>query len=128
MLKDLIRKIVKGTFTPTPSGEFLVKKTDFGLVESSFIVVHKIAERALRSVAGINEAEIVIQKLSTVNPMKIFLTLTLSENYSAPRVSEAADKAINDDLKKFLGLEFYVPVEVKVKQIAQAQPQRRRVR
>lgn len=130
MLKEFIQKIVKGTFKPTltPSGEFLLKKTDFGLVKSNFVVVQKIAERALRSVKGIGEAEVVIKKFSSASPLKILLTLTLSEKYSAPKVSEAADKAINEDFKKFLGLEFYVPVEVKIKQITQTQPQRRRVR
>ena len=130
MLKELIRKIVNGTLaaTRTSSGEFLLKKTDFGLVRSEFVVVQKISERALRSVAGIKEAEVRVAKLSTANPLKILLTLTLVENHSAPKVSEAADKAINGDLKKFMGLEFYVPVEVKVKQFAQTQQPRRRVR
>jgi len=130
MLKELIRKIVNGTLaaTRTSSGEFLLKKTDFGFVRSEFVVVQKISERALRSVAGIKEADVRVAKLSTVNPLKILLTLTLAENYSAPKVSEAADKAINDDLKKFMGLEFYVPVEVRVKQFAQTQQPRRRVR
>ena len=127
MLKELIRKVVNGTLAAarTSSGEFLLKKTDFGLVRSEFVVVQKIAERALHSVAGIKDAEVRVTKLSTVNPLKILLTLTLVENYSAPKISEAADKAINGDLKKFMGLEFYVPIDVKVKQFAQTQPRRR---
>ena len=60
--------------------------------------------------------------------MKILLTLTLTEMHSAPKVSEAADKAINDELRNILGVEFYVPIEVRVKQIAPAVPAKRRVR
>ena len=41
MLKELIRKVVNGTLAAarTSSGEFLLKKTDFGLVRSEFVVV-----------------------------------------------------------------------------------------
>ena len=61
--------------------------------------------------------------------MRIVLTLSLVEGYSAPRISEAADKAINAALKENLQLEFYVPVDVKVKEIAQVVvPKKRRVR
>lgn len=130
MLKDLIHKILKSTVyaARSSSGEFLLKRTDFGLVRTEFSVVQKLAERALKSVAGINEAQVVVEKYSEANPLKIRLTLTLTEMHSAPKVSEAADKAINDDLRRLMGVEFYVPIEVKVKQIAQAVPAKRRVR
>lgn len=130
MLGDLIRKIIKGTLSAARSsnGEFLLKRTDFGLVKAELSVVQKVAERALRSVKGISESEVVVERFSEANPLRIQLTLRLLEGHSAPRVSEVADKAINDDLKKFLGLEFYVPIDVKVKQIAKTQSAKRRVR
>lgn len=130
MFKDLIHKILKSTVyaSRSSSGEFLLKKTDFGLVQSEFAVVQSLAERALKSVAGINEARVVVEKYSHANPMKILLTLTLTEMHSAPKVSEAADKAINDELRNILGVEFYVPIEVRVKQIAPSVPAKRRVR
>lgn len=136
MLKDLIKTIVSKTKkvvtlpTRTSSGDFLLKETDFGHVHVEFSVVQEIAERALSAVKGINESEITIEKsASNVIPMKAYLNLALSEGYSAIRVSEEADKAINDAMKKFMNLEFYLPVEVKVKQITtQAVTKRRRVR
>lgn len=134
MFKDLIRKIIGKTKTiaisaaRSSNGEFLLKRTDFGLVRVEFSVVQKIAERALKSVAGISESQVAVEKFSEANPLKIYLTLTLSEGHGAPKVSEDADKAINGDLRNFLGLEFYVPIDVKVQQITQTVPARRRVR
>ena len=134
MFKDLIRKIIGKTKTLSisaarrSSGTFLLKRTDFGLVHTDFSVVEKLAERALKSVAGITESEIVVEKFSEANPFKIFLTLTLAEGYSAPKVSEDADKAINSDLSNFLEPGFYVPVDVKINRITQALPAKRRVR
>ena len=134
MFKSIIKKIfsVPATavkFARSSSGEFLLKKTDFGLVRVEFAVVEKIAKRALNSVEGVQESELWVEKYSEANPMKIRLTLSLLEGYSAPRISEAVDKAINAALRENLQLEFYVPVEVKVKEIAQViVPKKRRVR
>lgn len=136
MLKDIINKIVKGTkkvaFLPilrTSSGEFLLKKTDFGLIRIDYLTMQKIVERALAPVEGILEPEVAVEKTaSTVTPIKVRLTLTMAEGFSAPRISAAAEVAINDALKNLLGLEFYVPVLVKVKQITQPVQTRRRVR
>ncbi|MBR0288761.1 MAG: hypothetical protein IJQ82_07260 [Selenomonadaceae bacterium] len=135
MLKDLIGKILNKTkrvvtlsAARTSSGEFLLKKTDFGIVRVEFSVVQKIAERALSQIKEISDATLIVEKLNDVNPLKIQLTFVLAEGFSAPRASQAADRAINDALKKFLAVEFYVPVEVKVKQIAPIVTKKRRVR
>lgn len=136
MLKDIINKIVKGTkkvaslpILRTSSGEFLLKKTDFGIIRIDYLTMQKIVERALAPVEGILEPEVVVEKTaSTVTPIKVRLTLTMAEGFSAPRISAAAEQAINDALKNSLGLEFYVPVLVKVKQITQPVQTRRRVR
>ena len=132
LIKNFLQKTKKVVTLPTvrtSSGEFLLKKTDFGLVRVEFAVVEKIAKRAVDSVEGIQESELRVEKLSEANPMRIVLTMSLVEGYSAPRISEAADKAINSTLKDLLQLEFYVPVDVKVNEIAQIEtPKRRRVR
>lgn len=137
MLKDIINRIVKGTkkvvtlpTMRTSSGEFLLKKTDFGLVRVDYSVIEKIANRAVAQVSGIKEVGVSVESVtSRVTPFKIRLTMTLAEGFSAPRVSESADKVINDALRNFLRLEFFVPVEVRVKQIEQVvAPKRRRVR
>ena len=134
MFKSIVKKIFSVPVSAvkkarSASGEFLLKKTDFGLVRVEFSVIKKISERALESVEGIKESELTVEKLSEANPLKIYLTTTLTEGYSAPRVSQAVDKAINAALKENLQLEFYVPVEVKVREIAQiVVPKKRRVR
>ena len=137
MLRDLIKTILKRTkkvvtlpAARTSSGEFLLKKTDFGLVRVEFAAIHRIAERALSQVKEIHEATVAVEKVaSSMTPFKVRLTAILTEGYSAPRASEAADKAINAALKKLLSLEFYVPVDVKVKRIERIEtPKRRRVR
>lgn len=133
MFKNIVKKLFSVPVSAVKnvrnaSGEFLLKKTDFGLVRVDFEVVKKIAERALSEVEGIKESEIAIERLNELNPMRIRLTAVLVEGYSAPRISAAADKAINNALKEFLRLEFYVPVDVKVNQIAQVFTKKRRVR
>ena len=131
LIRSFLNKTKKVVTLPamrTSSGEFLLRKTDFGLVRVEFAAVQKIAERALQTVEGIKESELAVEKLTDANPFKIRLTASLVEGYSAPRISEAADKAINGAMKEFLQVEFYVPVEVRIKQIAQVETRRRRVR
>ena len=135
MFTDFVKKLFsKGTQTltsaRTSSGEFLLKKTDFGLVHVEYTTIQKIAERAISNVKGINETELAVEKISGATvPMKIKLYVSLSESHSAIKVKEAVDKAINDALKETLQLDFYMPVDVKVEQIAKPEiTQRRRVR
>ena len=137
MLKDLIGKILRKTkkvvtlsAARTSSGEFLLKKTDFGLIHVEFASIEKLAQRALSEVKEISEATLAVEKTaSTVTPLKISLTATLAEGFSAPKASLAADMAINVALKNSLGIDFYVPVDVKVKQITrQVTTNKRRVR
>lgn len=135
MFKSIIKKIFSVPVTAVKnvrsvsSGEFLLKKTDFGLIRVDFTVIQKIAERALCSVAGIKDSTIEVEKLNTANPLKIYMTASLLEGYSAPRISEAADKAINSALKEYLNLEFYVPVYVRINELAaQVVTKKRRVR
>ena len=135
MFKNFVRNLFsKGTRTltavRTSSGEFLLKKTDFGLVHINYTTIQKIAQRAIADVKGINETELAVEKVSdSMVPIRIKLTLSMSEGYSALKVKETVDKAINDALKDLLQLEFYVPIDVNVEQIKQPEiAQRRRVR
>lgn len=137
MFRDLFNKIVKGTkkvvtlpTVRTSSGEFLLRKTDFGLVHVELEVVKKIVERAVAQVQGIQDVAVAVEKRSSnVTPLKISLTLTLAEGHSAITASHEADKVINDALSEFLQEGFRAPIEVKVNQIAPpVEPKRRRVR
>ena len=136
MLKDLIgkflnktKKVVTLSAARTSSGEFLLKKTDYGLVHVEFATIEKLARRALSNVKEIHEADLAVEKTaSSVTPIKVRLTAVLAEGFSAPKASLAADMAINAELKELLSLDFYVPVDVKVKQLAQVVTPKRRVR
>ena len=136
MLKDLIgkflnktKKVVTLSAARTSSGEFLLKKTDYGLIHVEFATIEKLARRALSNVKEIHEADLAVEKTaSSVTPIKVRLTAVLAEGFSAPKASLAADMAINAELKELLSLDFYVPVDVKVKQIAQVVTPKRRVR
>ena len=132
MLKDLIGKILKKTkkvvtlsAARTTGGEFLLRKTDYGLVRVEFATVQRIAERALSRIKEMHDTTLVVEKFTDANPLKIRITTTLADGFSAPRASRAADKAINDALKNLLAVEFYVPVDVKVNQIKIVAPKRR---
>jgi len=136
MFKNIINKIIKGTkkvatlpTIRTSSGEFLLKKTDFGVVRVDYATVQKIIERAVSQVEGILEPTVAVEKNErTATPLKVNLSLTMAEGFSAPKISAAAEQSINDALKNFLQLDFYVPVYVKVKQISRPEQTRRRVR
>ena len=65
MIKELLRKILrrgqKAVRLPpmrTSSGEFLLRKTDYGQVRVEFVTIEKIAKRALQEVKAINESEL----------------------------------------------------------------------
>lgn len=135
MLKNFIKKIlsvpaVKNIkFPRSSSGEFLLRKTDFGIIKIDIGVVEKIANRALASVNGIQDSELRVESFSQANPLKIRLEVSLLEGFSAPKFSQLADSTINKALKESLLLDFYVPVDVKVRQIAKPLPtKKRRVR
>lgn len=132
MLKDIFKRFVKTTLSAAraSSGEFLLRKTDFGLIKVEYSVIQKIAADALKQVKEIQNAEVSVEPTANkITPLQIRLTLTLTEGYSAPRARQTADTVINDALKDLLQPGFYVPVEVRVKQITRpVQQKRQRVR
>lgn len=76
-------------------------------------------ERAAVTVSGVRSAEASVYRQEGEMPIKVHLTIVLSQGFSAPRVSEATTAAINDALRTALELEN-VPVEVKVNEITHA--------
>lgn len=132
MFKDIFKRFVKTTLSAarTNSGEFLLRKTDFGLIKVEYSVIQRIATDALKQIKEIQDAEVDVDPTGNkISPLQIRLTLTLTEGYSAPRARQAADTVINDALKDLLQPGFYVPVEVRVKQIMRpVQQKRQRVR
>ena len=118
MIREIIKKLMPVVkYTRSDSGEFLLKSTDYGQIEVEYIVVEKLAQRALRQIKGIGEAQLRVEKLTEANPLKIYITMTIEDGYSAVRLSEAADRAINKALQEYLQIRYYIPVEVRVRQI-----------
>ncbi|MBR4904785.1 MAG: alkaline shock response membrane anchor protein AmaP [Selenomonadaceae bacterium] len=78
-----------------------------------------VVERAAVTVSGVRAAEAEVYRKDGDVPIKIKLTIILSQGFSAPRVSESATAAINEALRTALEIDN-VPVEVKVNEITHA--------
>ena len=96
-----------------------------GEVKVTVPAIIGVVERAAITVNGVREAQASIYQQSGEMPIRIRLTITLGQGYSAPRVSEATVAAIDDALKTALELDN-VPVEVKVDEVTHAITERER--
>jgi len=96
-----------------------------GEVKVTVPAIIGVVERAAITVNGVREAQASIYQQSGEMPIRIRLTITLGQGYSAPRVSEATVAAIDDALKTALELDN-VPVEVKVDEVTHAITERDR--
>ena len=90
-----------------------------GEVKVTIPAIVGVVERAAITVNGVREVEASVHRQDGEMPIKIRLTITLGQGFSAPRVSEAAIAAIDDALKTALELPN-VPVEVKVNEVTHA--------
>ena len=90
-----------------------------GEVKVTVPAIVSVVERAAITVNGVREAKAAIYRQDGDMPIKIHLTMTLGQGFSAPRVSEATVATINDALRVALELEN-VPVEVKVNEVTHA--------
>ena len=78
-----------------------------------------VVERAAVTISGVRAAEASVYRKEGDVPIKVRLTIILSQGFSAPRVSESVTAAINEALRTALELEN-VPVEIKVNEITHA--------
>lgn len=90
-----------------------------GEVKVTVPAIISVVERAAITVNGVREAQASIYRQSGEMPIRVRLTITLGQGYSAPRVSEATVAAIDDALRTALELDN-VPVEVKVDEVTHA--------
>ena len=90
-----------------------------GEVKVTVPAIVGVVERAAVTVSGVRAAEASVHKQDGEIPIKVQLTIVLSQGYSAPRVSEKAVAVINEALLTALEL-TNVPVEVKVNEITHA--------
>lgn len=101
------------------SGDVHLEKGKPGEVKVTVPAIISVVERAAITVNGVREAEAKVYQQSGEMPIKVQLTITLGQGFSAPRVSEATVAAIDDALLTALELEK-VPVEVKVNEVTHA--------
>ena len=90
-----------------------------GEVKVTVPAIVGVVERAAITVGGVREAQATVYRQDGAMPIKVRLTITLGQGFSAPKVSEATVAAINDALRTALELEN-VPVEVKVNEVTHA--------
>ncbi len=90
-----------------------------GEVKVTVPAIVGVVERAAVTVSGVRAAEASVYRQDGETPIKVRLVITLSQGFSAPKVSESVVATINDALRTALELEN-VPVEVKVNEITHA--------
>jgi len=90
-----------------------------GEVKVTIPAIVSVVEQAAITVSGVREVEATVRQQSGEIPIKILLTITLGQGFSAPRVSEAVTQSIDDALSTALELPN-VPVEVKVNEVTHA--------
>lgn len=101
------------------SGDVHLEVGKPGEVKVTVPAIVSVIERAAITISGVREVSASVYKQSGEMPIRVRLTITLGQGFSAPRVSEAAVKAIDDALTTALELPN-VPVEVKVDEVTHA--------
>ena len=107
------------------SGDVHLEEGKPGEVKVTIPAIVSVVERAAITVSGVREAQASVYQQSGNMPIKVRLTITLGQGFSAPRVSEATVAAIDDALRTALELPN-VPVEVKVNEVTHAVIERER--
>ena len=107
------------------SGDVHLEKGKPGEVKVTVPAVVSVVERAAILVDGVREVEATVYRQDGEMPIKVKLTITLGQGFSAPRVSEATVAAVDEALLTTLELPN-VPVEVKVNEVTHAIIERER--
>lgn len=101
------------------SGDVHLEQGRPGEVRVTVPAIVSVVESAAITVSGVREAAASVYRQDGEMPIRVRLTITLGQGYSAPKVSETVVAAIDDALKTALELEN-VPVEVKVNEVTHA--------
>ena len=122
MLASLI--LLTGIFSRSKSlsiasGDVHLEVGKPGEVKVTVPAIVGVVERAAITVSGVREVQASVYRQDGDMPIKVRLTITLGQGFSAPRVSEATVAAIHEALLTALQLEN-VPVEVKVNEVTHA--------
>ena len=109
----------RGKSTSITSSDVHLEVGKPGEVKVTVPAIVGVVERAAITVNGVREVEASVHRQDGEMPIKIRLTITLGQGFSAPRVSESVVAAIDDALRTALELPN-VPVEVKVNEVTHA--------
>lgn len=101
------------------SGDVYLEVGRPGEVAITVPAIVSVIERAAITVSGVREVSASVYRQSGDMPIKVSLTITLGQGFSAPRVSESTVAAVDDALRTALELSN-VPVEVKVDEVTHA--------
>lgn len=125
-----LKKLIGNTFnTSRASGEFLLRKTDFGTINVESDIIRQVVERT--RVEGVNEVKnVVIDAPTAKYPLNIKFNLIIRPNHSAPVIGASLRDAIKEQLQNFMDIND-VNFDIRVTQINQQQTntkKKRRVR
>lgn len=101
------------------SGDVELERGKPGEVKITVPAIVSVVEQAAITVSGVRDVEATVRQQSGEVPIKILLTIAIGQGFSAPRVSEAVTKSVDDALATALELQG-VPVEIKVNEVTHA--------
>lgn len=107
------------------SGDVELHRGESSEVHITIPATVSVVERAALSVIGVREANAKVYKQDSKVPIRIQLSIVLSQNYSAPDVSAEVRAAVNSALKITLQI-AEVPIEIKVTEVTHAVIERER--
>ena len=115
----------KKTSVEHDSGDIELQKGQAGEVFVAVEAVTSVVERAALTVSGVREVHAEVKKISGETPLKIKMSVVLAQGYSAPKVSEQVNSAVNSALMTALEISG-IPTEIKVTEVTHAIVERER--
>ncbi len=101
------------------SGEVKLKKGEAGEVDVSVAAIESVIERAAETVSGVRDVKADVYKTSGVVPIKVKLSMVLSQGCSAPQVSSSVSYTVNEALRVAFEITD-VPMKLKITEITHA--------
>lgn len=101
------------------TGDVHLEKDKPGEVKVAVPAIVSVVERAALTVSGVREAAASVYRQTDEMPIKVHLTITLAQGFSAPRVSEETVASVDSALRTTLELSN-VPIEVRINEVTHA--------
>lgn len=101
------------------TGEVLLQKGQAGEVLVSVAAIESVVERAAATVTGVRDVKADVYKTSKAVPIKVKVSLVLSQGCSAPQTSSSVTYTVNEALRVAFEISD-VPMKLKVSEITNA--------